>query len=237
MAFLTLDDRPNFAITTLSSGIGSGDSTIPLTDDTDFPTPTNGYLCVIWSSTKTNPAGDLNRELIRAVNKSGSSLTSCIRAQEGTTASAHSSGDYIMPVFSSKMVDDIETGVNEVNRCWLDGWYYENLGASESNLNLRRHEGTAATIIQRSIAVRAGSITALAGASNAAISAGTCTFEAVPTGLTVEINSSNQQNSATAAIGTYTFSAGDMIYIRVDTDGSWSPTTSDVAAALEIHIT
>lgn len=63
--------------TTLTSGIGSGDTTIPVADTTGFP---------------DSGAVEINSESITFTGITATSLTGCSRGQHGTTAAAHSNG-------------------------------------------------------------------------------------------------------------------------------------------------
>ena len=112
---MALDKSSNFAKTTIT-GISSGATSVVLGDATNFLDPASGeYNCVIWEiSNYGNPADDPNKEIVRATALSGSTLT-ITRAQESTTASNHNTGGEtyaIANVLTSKMITDIDTGIN-----------------------------------------------------------------------------------------------------------------------------
>ena len=112
---MALDKSSNFAKTTIT-GITSGATEVVLDDATNFLDPASGeYNCVIWEiSNYGNPADDPNKEIVRATALSGSTLT-ITRAQESTTASNHNTGGEtyaIANVLTSKMITDIDTGIN-----------------------------------------------------------------------------------------------------------------------------
>lgn len=120
----------------------------------------------------------------------------------------------------------------------IDGWYQDNVPASQSATVASRLSGTAQNAF---IPVRAGSITGICIWSNAARSAGTLTAEVYvngsATGLQAILNGTNTTFKATTqAGGIDVFNAGDRIDIRISTDGSWAPTTADVRATLEVEV-
>lgn len=77
----------NNIITTLSAGIGSGDSTINVTDATGMPSPSGGNY---FKFTMVNSSGEI--EIGHCTSRSGNALT-VSRGEEGTTARAYSAGD------------------------------------------------------------------------------------------------------------------------------------------------
>jgi hypothetical protein len=69
------------AANTLSANVAIGDTTIPLTSTTNFPT-SGGRI-------------KINSEIITYAAVSGNNLVGCLRGQNGTTAAAHSSTDAV----------------------------------------------------------------------------------------------------------------------------------------------
>jgi hypothetical protein len=90
------------------------------------------------------------------------------------------------------------------------------------------------------VAKRAGSITGVSAALSAAITTGTITVKVfkngVASGLSSAITATNAKGYATAAIGTYTFVAGDLIDIRITTTADLDPLTLDLTATVEVAI-
>lgn len=122
----------------------------------------------------------------------------------------------------------------------IDGWYQENAAASQTDVALTRL-ATTTEVPTRWIAVRAGSVTGVNVKSNAARIAGSLTIKVFKNGtvlgtLTAVLDGTNTTFKATTqAKDTDTFVAGDELELRVTTDGSWSPVTADIRAALEIE--
>jgi len=123
---MALDERANFAKGLLSAGINDSVTSLSLGSGEGalFPTPTVGYSCVIWDiDTYANPADDPGKEIVRVTGKSTDTFT-ITRAQESTSASAHSSGAGFMLTVTAKTIDDIETALggkidNLDNNVWL----------------------------------------------------------------------------------------------------------------------
>jgi len=100
----------NFARTTLSAGIGSGDTVIPVTDGSKFASPTAGdwQIAVIDNGTTF--------EVIKITTRAGNSLSVVVRGQESSSASAFSSGaSVIAPItaaFASPLAEiDLTTSI------------------------------------------------------------------------------------------------------------------------------
>jgi hypothetical protein len=121
-----------------------------------------------------------------------------------------------------------------------DGWYQDNIAASQTNVELTRSTG-------RFRAARAGSVTGLIATLTGARTAGTATFTVYKNtdlagaagsalALTAVIDGTNTSRKATTvAKDTLTYAAGDELYVLMTTDSSWAPTTSDVRCAIEIE--
>ena len=132
----------------------------------------------------------------------------------------------------------IETLRRRVGVQAVDGWYQDNVAASQTDVQLTRLSGTSTDAW---IAPRTGSISAVWVYSNAARTAGT---------LSIEIfkNGSQYGTVSVSLNATYTtfdvkyiqrnalpISPGDRLDLRVTTDGSWTPTTADIRAGLEVE--
>lgn len=122
----------------------------------------------------------------------------------------------------------------------IDGWYQDNVAASQTNVELTRATG-------RWVAPRAGSVTAVSVTSTEARTAGTLTVEVYKNtglsgaagssvGLTAVLDGTNTSRKATTqAKDTDTFAAGDELYACITTGGAWAPTTADIRVALEVE--
>lgn len=118
------------------------------------------------------------------------------------------------------------------------GFGEDNLSASLTNAQLYRNVQGVEVQLPVTMA-RGGSIVGVAVAASATRSAGTATFEVFKngsaTGLTCVLNGTDTQYaSASQGVDLDTFVAGDRLDIRVTTDASWSPTTSEVEGTITI---
>ena len=123
-------------------------------------------------------------------------------------------------------------------RTQLGQWFQDNVAASQTNVALETGIGTAGTRFHHH-AIRPGSVTGIVVYTNEARVAGTLTVEVtingIGTGLTAVLDGTNTGTKAsTQALLLDTFVAGDRIGVRLTTDGSWSPTTADITAEVEI---
>lgn len=121
-----------------------------------------------------------------------------------------------------------------------DGWYQDNVAASQTDVELTRATG-------RFRAVRAGSVTGVIATASEARTAGTLTVTVFKNtglagatgstiGLTAVLDATNTSRKATTqAKDTDAFAAGDELYAVVTTDANWLPVTSDLRVALEIE--
>jgi len=112
---MALDNKANFAISELASGINNTDTSLSVTagDGTLFPDPSvANYNCVIWNITDyANPAKDPNVEIVRVTAKSTDTFT-ITRAQESTSASTHNTSGKTYAfanLLTAKMISDIES--------------------------------------------------------------------------------------------------------------------------------
>jgi hypothetical protein len=82
----------------------------------------------------------------------------------------------------------------------------------------------------------AGEIRAVSLFGSANRSAGTLTITAkknnVETALTAVLSTATNKAYGTTTAGSITFAAGDTVGLNVTTDGSWAPTTFDMACAV-----
>lgn len=134
--------------------------------------------------------------------------------------------------------DDIEATGGFVHT--IHGWYQDNVTASQTNVELVHAAG-------RWTAVRAGSILGVVVHATEARTAGTLTVTVFKNtglagaagssiGLTAVLNGTDTSRKATTqAKDTDTFAAGDELYAVVTTDGSWTPTTSDIRVSLLVE--
>ena len=122
----------------------------------------------------------------------------------------------------------------------IDGWYRENIAASQTNLLLSRL-ATSTVSPSAWIAPRAGSITALWVKMNVNRTGGTLTTNVfrhgvLVSGLSAVLDATNLHfKSTTVAKDTLVFAAGDLLDIRATTNGAWAPTTGDIRAGLEVE--
>jgi len=112
-----------------------------------------------------------------------------------------------------------------------------NLAASQSALQLYRSwPGSTATLVQAGVVQPyRGHILAMMLRSNASITAGQATFQAYTEGVVAGATltwTSGYRSTATFAPGTYTFEAGNELDVRVTTDASFAPVTSDIEIIL-----
>lgn len=121
----------------------------------------------------------------------------------------------------------------------IDGWTQNNVAASQTSVVMVRWTTTGTGFATQWLAIRPGSITGIGVKSNAARSAGTLTVTAhingSATALAAVLDGTNTTSkSTTQARGVDNFVAGDVLDIRITTDGSWAPTTADITASLEV---
>lgn len=119
----------------------------------------------------------------------------------------------------------------------------QNLAASQTNLQLWYGSVFPASGASGDVAARQlgltlpwiGSVAAISLTANAAKSAGAAAFEVWVNGVAsgAILNwGNNDSDYVTFAREDFTFDEGDVLDIRVTTDGAYAPTTSEVAVAL-----
>jgi hypothetical protein len=124
----------------------------------------------------------------------------------------------------------------EGNPTYISGFGEDNLAASLTNSQLYRVvQGVQSQIPV--VASHAGAVIGLSVASSEARTAGTATFEVyldgVATGLQAVLDATDTQYAYAVQGGTADpYDAGAQLDVRVTTDGSWTPTTADVEAAI-----
>jgi len=125
--------------------------------------------------------------------------------------------------------------------CMLIGpFYQDNVTASQSAvaLNMTCSSATAITGIP---AIRAGSIIGISVTSNEARSAGVLTVDATIAGSVTGLQAVLDDNPTTQAVTTQakdadTFTAGQLLGIKITTDGDWAPTTADITCWLLVEM-
>jgi len=93
-------------------------STLPVTagDGTKFPS-TFPFRLTIWNkSIYSNPGNDTGMEIVHCTGRTGDNLT-IVRAQEGTSASAHTSGETVAMLITAGHFNDATYGIQTI----LDG--------------------------------------------------------------------------------------------------------------------
>lgn len=107
MSYSRLEHAGGSVITTLASGIGSGDTTLSLTLSTGWPTGAVGPFYVV-----VDP-GLSTEEKILATARSSSVLSGLTRGVDGTSAAAHSAGATIEHVFVAAEADEANYTVTQ----------------------------------------------------------------------------------------------------------------------------
>jgi hypothetical protein len=126
----------------------------------------------------------------------------------------------------------------------IDGWNQDNVVASQTDVELTRAVG-------RFRAVRAGSVTGVVVTSTEARTNGTLTVTAwkntglagattgpnvTSLGFSAVLDATNtSRHAATQGKDIDVFFAGDELFLRVTTTGTWTPTSADIRCAIEIE--
>jgi hypothetical protein len=110
-----MDNRINFGIVQLSSGISSTDTTVTLASGHGDRLPTPPFNMTIYNNTLYSNISEAfhggEAEIVRVTNKTGDNLI-IVRAQEGTTAQDFNTefhSYFAIAALTKKMIDDIET--------------------------------------------------------------------------------------------------------------------------------
>lgn len=164
----------------------------------------------------------VDSELMRlTAYTSGSTTGTVVRGVGGTVAASHVTGAIV------RLVGDKDDYASV-----LDGWYQDDVAASQSAVALPRGNGRTEVPMPS-----AGHVVGVVVYSNAARVAGTLTVEVTVngtgTGLTAVLNASNTQTKATRqAQNLDKYAEGNRIGVKITTDGSWSPITADIDVAV-----
>lgn len=141
------------------------------------------------------------------------------------------------PEFGDTILRDSERWRFAGFRYNVEGWYQNNVPASQTNQVMFRYNGPVADPY---IAPRDGLALSVYVKSNEARTAGTLTatvFKAgVATTLTAVLDATNTTFKATKITGELvSFDAGDELDIRITTSAAWAPTTADIRAGFEVE--
>ena len=117
-----IDPVTNFARGTVTQGYDASATSILLSvgHGARFPSTSGGkaFNLIWWNATDYgNPTDDPNREIIRCTLRSGDTLKTIVRAQEGTSASTKNTPakTYLVILsITAKMFTDIQTTINQV---------------------------------------------------------------------------------------------------------------------------
>lgn len=126
-------------------------------------------------------------------------------------------------------------------RLLLDGWYQENVVASQVAVVMGRMSAASTAFILGWAAHRVGSLTSVWVKSNANRTGGTCSVtvfkNGVSTGLAVQLNAGNLSYDTTySAKYAIPFAVGDILDLRVTTDAGWLPITADIMSGIEVEV-
>lgn len=94
--------------TTLSSDILITSTSISVADGSSFPTGLNPFVISIGR-------GTASEEKILCSVRSGGTFTVLERGYDGTTASAHTTGDYVDHVLDAAAIQDMNTVTNDTS--------------------------------------------------------------------------------------------------------------------------
>jgi hypothetical protein len=134
----------------------------------------------------------------------------------------------------SNYEDAVET--KEARVAIVEGFYQDNVTASQTAVQLLRHSKNEASIRP----IRNGSIVGVSVFSNAVCTAGTLTINIYvagsPIGISIALDpvTHTTTNSAVYPAGTYLFTSGQAITAHVTTNSGWLPTTADIDVSVEI---
>lgn len=123
---------------------------------------------------------------------------------------------------------------------FLDGWFQENVAASQSAAVLSRWT-TGATFLRTVAFARPGYLTWLQARLNVAATGGLCTVEVyvagAASGLAVTIDGAEGgQLEEVIGLTDYPFGALEEIDLRVTTDGSWTPVSADLTCRIGLRL-
>jgi hypothetical protein len=102
-----LPEWTNNGLSELASAMNASQTTLSLLVGTGSRFPTADFPLRIWNDASfANPIDDPNNEIVFCSSRSGDTCT-IVRAQEGSTGVAHSSGDAVALVLTKKFRDDL----------------------------------------------------------------------------------------------------------------------------------
>jgi len=126
--------------TTLASNITATDTTISLTDASEFST--SGFFMIEKVDVSDDGDSYFNNEVIQYSGKSGNDLTGCVRGTnaqfrgvlpKNTTASAHNSGAIIVGGYSITMIQTTQQQAGQPSTVTLENSYTFNLVSNASS--------------------------------------------------------------------------------------------------------
>ncbi len=121
----------------------------------------------------------------------------------------------------------------------IGGFRQDNVAASQTGVALT-YQGVDATAPVGKVMARAGKIVGLAWQLSAAITAGVATIRATINGTavgdTVSIKSASTTSAVVDQAAEVAFNEGDILGVKVTTDGSASPTTSELNVDLTVRL-
>lgn len=109
MSFLL---KKNNAYSSLSANINISALSLTVASASLFPT-TGDFLATIWDNVNySDPSSDPNMEVIKVTGVSGNTFT-ILRAQDNTSAHAHSSGNTIQMLITAKHFEELEEAIED----------------------------------------------------------------------------------------------------------------------------
>ena len=108
---MALDNAKNFSKVTVSTGYGSGDTSIVLQSGNGTKLPSVSFNAVWWNVTDyPDPSDDPNVEIVRVTNIATDTLT-VTRAQEGTSASTKNTAGKVYKMIAGLTAKVINTDI------------------------------------------------------------------------------------------------------------------------------
>lgn len=213
-----------------------GDASQTLTVGTDSPTQRWATTLTATRTVTLSTTGAVNGDRFRIVRTAGGAFNLVVASTENRTLRKD---EWCEVAYDGSTWRLVATGSLEVSHQVIDGWYQDNVTASQTNVELTRSAG-------RWHAIRAGSVTGVSVKSTEARTAGTLTVDVFKnTGLSGAAGSSlgfaltldgtaTSFNTSFQTRDQVQFNAGDELYAVVTTTGAWTPTTADIRVEIEI---
>lgn len=111
MSVYTFLQKKNNAQSTLNGNITNSSSTVTVNSASSFPTSAP-FMATMWNQTSyPDPSNDPNMEVVSVTGITGN-VFNITRAQEGTAASAHSTGNNIQLLLTVGQIVEHETQIN-----------------------------------------------------------------------------------------------------------------------------